>query len=112
MDSKRRNLIGYGVILFCSVAVPTFMVTFPEMADRVFAPLPFLVAAIGLGFVVTSLLKRDLSFLLFGAGLLTEMSGIGYSNHWIILLGMIASGAGAIWLIRRQAARSGRLNIP
>jgi hypothetical protein len=113
MASKRTPLIGYGVILVMSIAVPTFMVTFPEMADRLFAPLPFLVAAIGIGFVVASLLKRDLSFLVFGAGLLTEMSGVHYSNHWVIRLGILASGAGAIWMIKRQAARSsGRLTLP
>jgi hypothetical protein len=105
MTSNRATLIQYGMILFCFVAVPTFMVTFPEMADRVFTPLPFLVAAIGIGFVVASLLKRDPSFLLFGAGLLTEMYGDHYSNHWIIRFGILASGVGAIWLIKRQAAR-------
>jgi hypothetical protein len=82
------------------------MVTFPEMADRVFAPLPFLMATIGFGFVVASLLKRDLSFLLFGAGLLVETGGIRYSNHWMTFLGILASGAGAIWLIKRQAVRA------
>jgi hypothetical protein len=105
MDSKRRNLIVYGVILFCSVAVPTFMVTFPEMADRVFTPLPFLIAAIGIGFLVASLLKRDLSFFLVGAGFLTEMTGDHYSNHWVIRLGLLVNFVGIMWMIRRQAAR-------
>jgi len=105
MDTKRRNLIVYGVILFCSVAVPTFMVTFPEMADRLFAPLPFLVAAIGFGFIVASLLKRDLSFLVFGAGLLTQMSGDHYSNHWVVRLGILVTFVGIMWMIKRQAAR-------
>lgn len=106
MDAKRQTLVSYGVILILFVAVPTFMVQFPEMADRVFAPLPFLVAAIGIGFVAASLLKLDLSFLLFGFGLLIEIGGVRYSNHWMIGIGIFCSGAGAIWLIKRQAARA------
>jgi hypothetical protein len=104
MDSKRKTLIIYGVILFCSVAFPTFMVTFPEMADRLFSPLGLLVAAIGIGFVGASLLKRDLSFFLVGAGFLTEMSGDLNSNHWVIRLGILVNFVGIMWMIRRQSA--------
>jgi hypothetical protein len=105
MASRRTTLIVYGGILVMSVAVPTFLVTFPEMADRLFAPLPFLVAAIGIGFVVASLLKRDLSFFLVGAGFLTEISGDHYSNHWVIRLGILVNFVGLMWMIKRQAAR-------
>jgi hypothetical protein len=81
------------------------MVTFPEMADRLFGTLPFIVAALGIGFVVASLLKRDLSFLLVGVGFLTEISGSYYSNHWVIRLGILLNFVGIVWMIRREGAR-------
>jgi hypothetical protein len=106
MVSNRANPVVYGVILIVAVAFPIFLVTFPEMADRVMAPVPIVVALVGLFFVGAGLFRRNLSYLLLGSGFLIETAGDYYSNHWVIRLGLALNFFGIMWMIKRQAARS------
>ena len=105
MTSKRATLIQYGVIVFFFVAAPTFMVTFPEAADRVFARLPFLIAAAGVYGVGAGLFLRDLPLVLIGAGFLVGIAGSYYSHHWLTPLGTALWFVGFMLHIKRHGSR-------
>jgi di/tricarboxylate transporter len=107
MTSRRTTLIVYSVVAIWLIGGAIFMVTFPEMADRVAIVLEGIVIAAGIGFVVAGLFRRDLSLLVIGAGFLMGMIGDNESIRWMSFWGGPIACAGIVWHIKKtQASRA------
>lgn len=96
MTSQRVGWIIYGAVAVGIVALIVFAPVSTEMNQRLEFALRVLVMTGGVIFGVRGLLRRDIGFLLIGAGLL--IGTLDMSRRWLIWLGSSIWLSGFLWM--------------